>query len=236
MTGSPLSLPPFQALSIVVEPAEVPGPDLLSPSHERLGHCASVTLSLATQQLLLELLLLRNWRLVRQGLAWRCAKATLAACVAAACAQALQQACDVRWDAPGAPAKQPALAQAADAVLWFTTMAAAPVVTAVPALVHALFGPWCPSSIADLTWEGLQLIRQAFRAADLRSRDREWAEMALGLFAARPAALRALHAAVEPPAWALLLQLAKLRAQWVLLELHNALLKVQPAFLHCTSL
>lgn len=128
--------------------------------------------------------------------AWRAALHTAAACAAFGAALLLQRTCDVRWDAPGAPAKQPMAAQLADSLLQLATVVAAVNVSNTPAFLVALLGPLAPRAMQGRSDLGFVLLRRAAAVASVEQRLRGVAAVTGALFRERPQALAALHAAL----------------------------------------
>ena len=137
-----------------------------------------------------------DWRAERLLPAWRTALHTAAACAAFGAALLLQRACDVRWDAPGAPTKQPEAARVADALLRLATLVAAVHVSQLPAFFCALLGPLGPRAMQGRAEAGFVLLRRAAEVASAEDRLRRVAGGVGALFAKRPQALAALHAAL----------------------------------------
>ncbi len=138
-----------------------------------------------------------DWRAVWQfSPTWRTLKRVAAVCALYAAAAALQRACDVRWDAPGAPAKEPLLSWAADALLQLATAAAAVQLTERPAFLVALLGPLAPRELHGQAQHGFRLLRAMIGLAVKEWQSEQLAEGVGALFVQRPQALAALHAAL----------------------------------------
>jgi len=127
---------------------------------------------------------------------WRTLKRVAAVCALYAAAAALQRACDVRWDAPGAPAKEPLLSWAADALLQLATAAAAVQLTERPAFLVALLDPLAPRELHGQAQHGFRLLRAMIGLAVKEWQSEQLAEGVGALFVQRPQALAARHAAL----------------------------------------
>lgn len=186
---------------MTVEAEEVPGL-ALPPCHVRLRGVARWALCCLPLVLLLELAALRgNWRALRMRTGCHTAVRTAAACAAVAAALALQRAVDVPWNAPGAPTKQPVGSQVADGLVRLATAVAAAYAARVPAYSHALLGSWSPAGLTALAYHGKELLEQQRAVRCEETFRHALAHGVHALFKQRPAALRALHAVLQPRAW-----------------------------------
>lgn len=137
-----------------------------------------------------------DWHAVQLLPTWRAAKRTAAVCGIYVVAALLQWACDVRWDAPGAPAKQSPASLVADALLQLATIVAAVHLTEAPAFLVALFGPLAPRDLRGQAQAGFFLLNLSTNVATAEGRRKQLADSIGALFAERPHGLAGLHAAL----------------------------------------
>lgn len=185
------------AFAVGLGPEDAPQLRGLQPVPARLGPLVDLNARLALFSLLLEYRLVRDWRAVLRTPAWREARRFLAIAALLAAAAAWHRRVDVPWSAAGAPAKQPVMAQFADWLLAWAEAAAAVELTRTPAFVQALLGPLAPGWVGSLADSGFFMLDCFTQAAKL-----DWKLGRLGagveaLFEQRPAATRALHAALR---------------------------------------
>ena len=137
-----------------------------------------------------------DWRAVRLLPTWRHARRLALVCGVYTATALLQWACDVRWDAPGAPAKQPLGSWLADGLLQLTTIVAAVHLAEGPAFWAALLGPLAPGELRGAAQAGFWVLGAANKVAAAEARRGQEVEAIAALFAQRPQALVALSAAL----------------------------------------
>ena len=166
------------------------------PAVRVAGTSASALLFVLLPSLLLQWYAVGNWQAVRQTPAWRLFRNMLLNCVSMSYCALLQTVCQVRWDAPGAPAKQPASAVLTDFLLPMCVRSGSLTAAAPFAFVHAICGWLTPHWIAARTTAGYCLLRMACATFVHDLALEQAAQRVHWLFLRRPAALSALHAAL----------------------------------------
>ena len=165
----------------------------LAPPTQRMRAFAAYAAGRLSKHLVLQYLILRDWRAVLRTGSWRLAARLALACgVAAACA-ALQQYTATPWNAPGAPPREPPPAALAESLARLSLLVAACFAVWIPANDLAILGPLAPAWIAPGVQAGYSLSKLALAMA---REDAALAKLASDvhlLFAQRPSALHALR-------------------------------------------